>query len=72
VTSRHNSTDDLIRKILAAFEAGNKSVVKPVTLCSKIFFLHLDLVKKKKIKSSPFFLRTQLCKISEDFRTVNA
>ncbi|XP_048727551.1 cytochrome P450 3A13-like isoform X2 [Ostrea edulis] len=33
-TSRNTSNEDLIRKVLAAFEAGNKNVVKPVTLCA--------------------------------------
>lgn len=38
VTSHKNPGEDFVKKVLEAFEAGNKTIIKPVTLCGKIFF----------------------------------
>lgn len=35
VTSHKNPDEDFVKNVLAAFEAGNKSVVKPITFCGK-------------------------------------
>ncbi|XP_022343180.2 cytochrome P450 3A13-like [Crassostrea virginica] len=34
VTSNKNPDEDFVKQVLAAFEAGNKSVVKPITFCA--------------------------------------
>lgn len=35
MTSNKNPDEDFVKQVLAAFEAGNKSVVKPITFCGK-------------------------------------
>lgn len=37
VTSHKNPGEDFVKKVLEAFEAGNKTIIKPVTLCGKKF-----------------------------------
>lgn len=39
VTSHKNPGEDFVKKVLEAFEAGNKTIIKPVTLCGKIFLM---------------------------------
>lgn len=34
VTSHKNPGEDFVKKVLEAFEAGNKTIIKPVTLCA--------------------------------------
>lgn len=51
VTSHKNPGEDFVKKVLEAFEAGNKTIIKPVTLCGKIFFIG---IKKLQFSNMPF------------------
>ncbi|XP_062582448.1 cytochrome P450 3A13-like [Saccostrea cucullata] len=41
VTSHKNPNEDFVRKVLEAFNAGNKDIVKPITLCAILPCLRL-------------------------------